>query len=422
MKPSYFSLLQLSAILLAATCGNARSEEKPAIILSPELAINAPEVPDEKNGIVLFEQRLEKLDVATAKSLSEAVKQLRAGTPVNDPALFKKVEERHRAVREVLKVPARTPRRTTYPTLPLYVQIFNGADALAYKSSLEGNRAAALEYRRDILEWSRLIRGSHPELVGYVMGLAGWRNAFNGMLHDWESHPDQKAGLAEIESLLREFPCPWSELVPVFHREAQFWCDSGGTKGFLEKFPRNQSTALFLREPFDKLTVGDLLDLPYDEASEARRLEAQILGCIAEIRKQTPLSSWPEFNSEEPAGKDLEAYRKRPNGLGDLMNDHPTGSNKRMLSFIVFHQPATETFLAWLKAEGEGKAFTGESPGVKPDPMTGKFLKIEPETRRIRSVGANMEFEKMEGDNLSTGIVIVEDDPVLKVPRWRKGE
>lgn len=420
MKPSSFPLLRLGSILLLITCGNAVGEDKPAIALSPELAINAPEVPDEKNAIILFEQRLEKLDVTTSKSLSEAVKQLRGGTPVNDPALFKKVEERHLVAREVLKAPARTPRRTTYTTLPLYLQILNGADALAYKSSLEGNRAATLEYRRDMLEWSRLIRGSHPEFIVYVMGLVGWRNAFNGMLHDWERHPDQKAGLAEIEALLREFPCPWSELVPVFQREAQFWCDSGGTKGFLEKLPRNQSTALFLREPFDKLTVGDLLDLPYDEASETRRLESQILATIAEVRKESPLIGWPGFGSEKPAGKDLETYRKRPNGLGDLMNDYPTESNKRMLSLIVFHQPAMETCLAWLKAEGEGKEFTGDSPGVKPDPMTGKLLKIEPENRRIRSVGPNMEFEKMEGDERTPGIFMAEDDRVLKVPRWRR--
>jgi hypothetical protein len=271
-----------------------------------------------------------------------------------------------------------------------------------------------------MLEWSRLIRGSHPNLIEYVIGLMGWRSAFNGMLHDWESHPDQKAGLAEIERLFREFPCPWSELIPVHQREGQYWCDTGGTLGMLQKLPRDQSTGFLLREPFDKLTIGDLLELPYDEASETRREETDLLGSINAARRGAPLIDWPSIRSNEPAGKTLDDYRKRPNGLGDLCEDYSTSLYKGSLSLILFHQPAMETCLAWLKAEGEGKAFTSDSPGVKPDPVTGKPLKIESESRRIRSVGPDMKFEEMDDAGLLPGIAVSDDDRLLQVPSWRK--
>jgi len=424
MKPTALPFLRLCPILLLAACTIADGEDKPALTLSPELAIDAPEVPDEKNGILLFEQRLEKLDQASIESLNKAIEQLRAGTPVNDPALFKTLEERHRIARDTLKAPARSQRGTEFSIAPItiiYIQACKGADALASRASLAGDRAAAHAYRRDLLEWSRVIRGSHPELVGYMIGLIGWREAFNGMLRDWERHSDQKAGLAEIEGLLREFPCPSTELIPVYRREGQFWCDSGGTRGILEKLPPGQPAALLLREPFDRLTIGEILRLPYDEAAEARRVETQCLGCVAAIRRGAPLVEWPGFLRGEPGGKNLDDYRKLPNGMGDFLEDYSPGYHQGGLSNILFHQPAMETCIAWLKTEGEGNDFIGDSPGVKPDPVTGEPLKIEPEHRRIRSVGADLKFEMMGEIKRLPGITVSDDDLLLQVPSWRKG-
>ena len=422
MKPSYLSLLRLGSILLIAACGNAAGEDKPAIVLSPELALNAPDVPDEKNGIVLFERRVEKLDQATFRSLNEAVELLRAGTAVNNPALFEELARLHLVARETLKPPARFPRRTEFNNTLPYLQTFKGADALASRSALEGDRAAAMTYRRDMLEWSRLMRTSHPELLSYLFGIIGWRDAFNGMLRDWESHPDQKAGLAEIERCFREFPCPSSELVPVNLREAQFWCDIGGTRGALLKLPRDQSAASLLREPFDKVTIGDLLELPYDEADEIRRKETDLLGVIAAIRRNAPFAEWPGILPEEPAGENIDAYRNIPNGLGELLEDYSHDYYKGAMAVILFQQPAMETCLAWLKAEGEGVAFTGNSPGVKPDPMTGKPLKIEPESRRIRSAGPDLELEEVVDADLLPGLAVSESDCLVKVPSWRKDD
>jgi hypothetical protein len=420
MKNRYLPLVRISSFLLAAACGSAVAEEKPKIVLSPELALNAPDVPDEKNGIVLFENQIKPLENKTAASLSASLDNLRVGTPVDDPALFKLLEKRHATARAILKAPARFPKRTEFEVTAVYGQIFQGAEALACRSMLDGNRPAAAAFHRDMLEWSRLMRNSHPALIEYVIGFSGWVTAFNGMLRDWESHPDQKARLAEIEGLYREFPCSRAELIPVFRRESQFWCDSGGTLGFLKQLPPDQSSALQLDEPFSELTPGELLKLPYDEAVEIRRFERNLLDTIDAIHRGTPLNNWPAARID-PAGKTLDVYHARPNGLGDLLYDYSAKELKaQALSMILFAEPSMETCLGWLKAENNRKGFTGESRGVGADPWTGKALKIEPESRRIRSVGPDMELENLGDDALLPGIFTSNDDLLLQVPSWRK--
>ncbi|WP_264503399.1 hypothetical protein [Luteolibacter flavescens] len=239
------------------------------------------------------------------------------------------------------------------------------------------------------------------------------------MLSDWETHPDQKAGLSEIEALLREFPCDCSELIQVYRREAQFFSDSGGTKGILQEIPVDQTSGFLLREPFDKLTVGELLELPYDEESEVRRRESQLLGSIEAVRERAPLVNWPGF-VVKPSATDLDAYRKRPNGLGDLLEEHPTDIYHGALTTTLFQQPSMETCIAWLRAEGEGKIFTQHSDGVADDPVTGKPLKIEPGSRRIRSVGADLELADLGDLSPDPGIQVLKDDRIIKVPSWRK--
>ncbi|MCW1887443.1 hypothetical protein OKA04_22090 [Luteolibacter flavescens] len=107
MKTRHLSLLRLGPIILAAACGITIAEEKPKITLSPELAIHAPDVPDEENGIVRFEKRFTPFDQTTIAALGEIAERLREGVAVEDPALFEKLETSHRQARELLKAPAR---------------------------------------------------------------------------------------------------------------------------------------------------------------------------------------------------------------------------------------------------------------------------------------------------------------------------
>lgn len=413
-------LLGIGWTLLAAACGNAFAEEKPKIVLAPELALDASDISNEKNGIVLFEKQIKPLDDKTSASLSSALDSLRVGTPVEDPALFELLEQRHAAARAVLKSPARFPRRTEFEVMAVYGQIFQGAEALACRAMLDGSFPVAAGFHRDMLEWSRLMRNSQPALIEYLVGFTGWLTAFNSMLRDWESHPDQKARLSEIEGLFREFSSPREELIPVFRREGQFWCDLGGTLGFLKQLPDDQAPVLSLNEPFSELTPGELLKLPFDEKEEIRRFERNLLDTIQAIHRGAPLSDWPATRIE-PTGNTLDFYQVRPNGLGDLLYDHSAkGMVTQVLPMILFARPSMEACLAWLKCENDGKEFTAEFRDLGADPMTGKTLKIELESRRIRSVGPDMKFENLGNDALLPGICSSDDDLLLQVPSWRE--
>lgn len=410
-------LLYITAIFSVLGSRPLPGEEKPVITLSPELQLQASAVPDSENGVVILENRLAALDDEIAMTLADGLRQMREGITFEDAALAKQIQERHGIAREALKAPARCrkePARLVFALL----RLFDGAEFLSRRSSRAGDHDAALAYLDDMLTWSGLIRNGNPGSIEAELARNGWGRAFECALQAWESHPDQKAGLEQIEKLFNRHRMPPSEFTQVIRREAQIWAERGGPKGVLRDYSLDAAPFLVLQRPFERLTTAKILELPYDHKAEILRYETEALRIVEILQSGGPLNSWPGFN-RKPIGTTFEDYQKLSNGLGEIFRDYGYDIS-RIGMFLTFSKdPAVDTCIAWLKAEGEGKKFVPGGPETKLDPMDGKPLRIDLEKRWIMSLAPDQKLDQGEKYPEGTGFGQVGTDPCLQVPKWR---
>ena len=165
-----------------------------------------------------------------------------------------------------------------------------------------------------------------------------------------------------------------------------------------------------LRKPFNALTAGQVLELPYDQSAEVLRVETIRFRILKNLRAGDPLDRW---SAPKPLQGDvtIEDYRKRPNGLGELCHEQSNDISESVIASNLFKDPAMATCIAWLKAEGEGREFGPGNPAIKLDPVDGRPLRIDVEGRLIKSVGLNR--EPANGDKSAPAILSFD------VPEWR---
>lgn len=404
--------------IASSTCLQPLSgEQKPVVILSPELQFQAPPVPDEKNGIMVLESRLADQDIETDVASHKGLEKLRSGKAVEDVALIEQLKRRHKIARQTLKAPVQC-RKEANRIGSLLAGLFSGAELLSRQCSREGDYEAAMSYLKDMLEWSGLIRNANPNSALTTLARSGWENAFNCAFQEWESHPDQEAGLRAIEKLFHQYRMPQAEYAQVIRREAQLWAERGGPRGFLHGLPLHDPTIMLLQRPLNNLTPAKILELRYDHETEVLRYETEALQIVDILRSGGPLNSWPGFNYQ-PVGKTFQDYKDRPNGLGDLFYDYGTSLSRAGMFLTFSKDPAVETCIAWLKTEGTWKKFVPGGPETKLDPMDGKQLRIDLEKRWILSLAPDQKLDHGEKYPQGTGFGQVGTDPCLQVPKWR---
>lgn len=409
----------LAAMLLAIP--PLFAAEKP-IDLPVELQFGGEEIAKDKNGLAKLLEHLEKPTPELSGKIRQALDQLRAGKAVEDAALLEELRERHLTAERWLKPPVQCLRQTiSGPFISVVFNLFRGAEILSRQSAIEGDHDAARNYLATMLEWSRLIRKGRPTEMEAMIGHAGWRIAFTCALQEWESVPDQEAGLAKLADLFAKNRIPRGDWADVVRRDAQWWADQGGTKGCLDGFPAGQPLTLLFKEPFAKLTPEQVRELPYDETAELARQTALWSGQLRCLQEDQPLEKWPDFRHKDFPGLTLEDYRKRPNGLGDLLDEQSDKlvSSPALGSF--FTDAAMETCLNWLKAEQSDKTFSPDATNTGRDPMNGKLLQVDTAHRSIRSVGVDLKLEERASPPALSGFSSMDPhNPTLWVPKWRE--
>ena len=182
-------LLYITAILSALGSQPSPGEERPAITLSPELKLQAPVVPAERNGIMVLKNRLSDQDFETDIAINRELENLRSGKAVEDRALIKQLQRRHGIARQALKAPVQC-REEANSIGFLIISLFEAAELLSRDCSRRGDHKAATVYLKDMLEWSALIRNANPNSAEASIARSGWGLVFDCAFQEWESHPD----------------------------------------------------------------------------------------------------------------------------------------------------------------------------------------------------------------------------------------
>lgn len=350
----------------------------------PRLQLEMPALDSEKNGITLLLSRIKELEPERKKEILRALEQISSGESPQDREFLKFLKERHRIAVATLKAPARCPSGKEPAQLcHVLLGLFQGLEILYFDSFLRGNEKEAFRYLEQGLVWSDLIRKGDPTLLEATFGHVGWQMMFNCAFQGWAISRDQKAGLQEIKRLFNAHRIQRSEYAAIVKREAQYWSDGGGTRGILLDLDPEETMKFALQGPFADLTVAEALQLPYDEKEEIRGYEEHALNSLKHLQNNSPLELWPDF-TRVPVQRTLEDYRKAPNGLGDLFRDQLNNVSSEVIAGNFFKDPAVETCIAWLTAEGEGLRFLPSSPGIGLDPIDGKLLRIDPGKRSIK--------------------------------------
>lgn len=388
-----------------------RGEEESALTLPAELLPTEPTLAAEQNGLVALLDRLKAPDQATKKSLQEALTRIRSGESVKDSALIQILQERHEIAAASLKAPVQCPRTNEFSYLTdILLPLYQGIEVLSWHSFSKGDQARATRYLEEGLEWSDLIRNGNPTLLEASFASTGWHMIFHCTLSQWELCDNQKASLGTIERLFREHRMSSTEYVAVFKRESQYWIDCGGTKAMLQNHPPDTTLESMLRKPFSSLTAAQVLELPYDPGIEARNLGRIRSRILKHLRAGDPLDEWPKPEPPEHEVT-IEDYRRRPNGLGDLLDEQTNGISEHVITANLLKDPAIATCIAWLKAEGEGREFRPGDPGIARDPVDGKPLRIDTGARLIKSIASDRNSDASP-ETLHFSLMI-------EVPEWR---
>ena len=414
----------VAAVVLGFAAALLAKGRTGTFVLPDALKSTAPEIPADQNNLTRFFTAFPKFTPEIVKPLSKAEEQLDAGKGVEDPELLRKLLDRHRQAKDLLKLPlAFNPDMEPADTVKLF-GLFQEAAVLARQAMFEKDHAKADDLLGDLLGWSRMLRNARPNLMQAAISRNGWQRAFNALLLDWAEHPDQSKRLAEIEQLHSKNRIDREELLETLKSEA-LWCARlGGLRKMLKDEKYADSATMFLKPPFNGLSAKDLLKLPYDAEADFRREMDETRGTLECLKNGTPMVRWP--GCEIPVtGHTLEDYAKRPNGLGDLYREQMDSSMRNgVWSSALTRSPLLDACLHWLKLERDGKPVDETGFTSFLDPVDGKPLSINFKLRTIRSRGLNQKADPPdpEGGPLpAAGFFFSGDDFMIVVPRWRSG-
>ncbi len=403
--------------------GFAYSEEAQMPFDLPDaLKSTAPEIPADRNHLTRFFATFPRSVPEFTRSVTKAEERLNEGKDAGDPELLGKLRDRHAQAKELLKPPlAFTPETDATHTVVLF-GLFRETGVLARQAMFEKDHAKADQMLGDMLEWSRMLRNAQPNLFQAAISRNGWQHAFDTLLLDWANHPDQARRLGEIEPLHLRNRIDREEFIGMLKSEA-LWCvRSGGLRKTLEDQEHAGAATMFLKPPFNELSVKDLLKLPYDAEAEFRRDMDETLGILECLKNGAPMYRWPGF--EIPVtGHSIEDYAKRPNGLGDLYREQTNHTLRYGIwAGTLTRSPLLDACFHWLKLERDGKIVDQTSLADLLDPVDGKPMEVDVKNRTIRSRGVNRKSDPREkelGPMPDAGFTISGDDLVIVVPRWK---
>ncbi|MCX6876397.1 MAG: hypothetical protein NTW21_21690 [Verrucomicrobia bacterium] len=384
---------------------------------------NSPEVQPERNGLPRFLSEFTPLSSAQSTLCRESLKVLRDNKPLAQPELLESLARAHRQAKKSLVPPLAFTGNEQPGTFSVALfRLFQGTEILARQALANGNRPAADSYLADLQQWSLMLRNAHPDLVQWAVSFSAWRTSFNCLLEDWQNHPDQDRRLAEIEALVQKHRTTTEELIEAARGDARWEIQHGGIKGILSEMQPFTRMTHFLKEPFAQLSAAEVLALPYDADAQAERLLSDTLELLRCLEKPTALTEWPVLR-ETPNRHKLDHYKTVPNGLGDLFSEQANKSlSMQFWASALSRNPLAEAGLAWLKHERNGTEITPELFRDFLDPVDGKPLEIDRESRIVRCRGCNLKADPPDPTSppapkagyLSTG-----DDQLLIVPRWK---
>ena len=384
---------------------------------------NSAEVAPERNGLTRFLNEFSPLSPAQSTLYRESLKALRDGKPLDQPKLLESLVSIHQQAKKSLAPPLAFTGNEQPGTFSVALfRLFQGAEILARQALANGNRPAADSYLADLQQWSLMLRNAQPNMIQWVVSNFGWRTSFNLLLEDWQSHPDQVRRLAEIEALVQKHRTTTGELIEAAKGDARWAIKHGGIKGILTELPPSTRMTLFLKEPFAQLSAAEVLALPYDADAEAERLLRNTRELLQCLERPTALTEWPVLR-ETPNRHKLDHYKTVPNGLGDLFAEQADRSlSMQFWASALSRNLLAEAGLAWLKHERDGTEITPDLFRDFLDPVDGKPLEIDRESRIIRCRGSNMKADPPDPASPpppKAGFFSVGDDQLLIVPRWQ---
>ena len=386
----------------------------------------SPEVLPGRNGLTRFLSEFTPISPTQSTLYRESLKALRDGKPLDQPELLESLVKLHQQAKKSLAPPLAFTGSEQPGTFSVALfRLFQGAEILARQALANGNRPAADSYLADLQQWSLMLRNAQPNLIQWVVSHSAWRTSYNCLLEDWQNNPDQDRRLDEIESLVRKNRTTTEELIEAAKGDARWEILHGGVKGVLSELPPSTRMTLFLKEPFAQLSGAEVLALPYDADAQAKRLLRDTLELLRCLEKPAALTEWPVFR-DPPNGHKLDYYRTIPNGLGDLFSEQANRSTSMQFwASALSRNPLAEAGLAWLKHERDGTEITPDLFRDFRDPVDGKPLEIDLESRIIRCRGCNMKADPPDPTSPpppKAGYFSTGDDQLLIVPRWKPAQ
>lgn len=375
------------------------------------------EIPEEANHLSHLLGQLGKTTPEQTGKLREAVDQLKSGKGVEDKPLLDELLRVHKLTDSMLKPPLAFIQDGQPVAVGLF-RVFQGADILARQAMFENDRQRADRILSDMIRWSRTLRHAQPNMIQWIISRYGWKMAFGTLLEHLPAHAGK---FDEIEQLMRENRVQSAELAECQKMELRWWKAQGGLKAMLDE-PDAHFFTIFLKPPFNELSIADLRALPYDAEADFQRFIHDTLETIDCLNKNVPVKDWPGFRVAA-GDRTLDDYRKRSNGLGDLFYEQETRETT-----VGFWKSALgddrllEACLLWLKTERNGGAITVDLFKDFLDPVDGMPLSFDIPQRTISSRGMNGKIDAREsvlGPLPAAGFTISGDDTVIVVPRWR---
>ncbi|BCU77129.1 hypothetical protein [Luteolibacter sp. LG18] len=415
MKAAWVAVgLLLPGILSAAETPEAVAIPK---ALQPP---GTPEIPDERNAVLLLLKAVSSVNLGEFGDWSKAVGQMRVGRMPEEPGMLEKASAIHQATRGLAGSEGLFPLDDPAGGKGLLVvlRLVQSEEMLARAALVNGRKDEFEQHLATLFAWDKTFRGASPKLSNLALCGLTAATCFDLMLADWAtcSEPDRK--LDEIEARLRERTFTREAQVAVLGREHEWERTYGAPPKFLTLFPPS-TPATFLKPPFDEVEVKELLKLPYDEQAWVASSTEEFSRMVADLRSGKPAREWWLVTRRIPA-RTLDDYRKMPNGLTLLLSEQmESGSILRVLNSISLMQAQLETAIHWLRAERAGKEFAAGDPGIAIDPMNGKPLQVDVAARFIRSTGVKGKVEGSEEVPGFVGFHRTLECPALRLPTRR---
>ncbi len=377
-----------------------------------------------ESGIKKLLDQLPVLEKAEQEKLRLCNRSYASGTPLEDPALFQKLRERNAKAEELLVRPdlSKAEGALSIPAADIRLMtVFSGAYVLAMDASFRGDRATFDRHVASLLRWQSCLMRSDPTLLEYAIIRMPWRHTFNALLQDWERHPDQAARLAEIREIFARHRITRQEVASTGKGEVRAFEECGGLRGYLEALEKTAPNFPMLKAPFDQVRKEELLKLPYDHAEEMARNRRETEDQERRILSGKATDSWPEMKPAQAPGTQLEDYRNRKNGLGDLVADYsPSLLTRQTYAGALALDPMLELGLKWLEQEGKGQAFGAELAATSLSPEDGKSFPIDITKREIY-ISSHVEEEKPAAPNEAKPVGFwMAPRMTLRLPRWRQ--